>query len=92
MARVTITSLGPGRYGVEVSEGDVTTDHEVTVPDGFLADLGMDGADPGEAVGRSFEFLLEREPSTSILREFSLNQISRYFPEYPEELRRRAAG
>jgi hypothetical protein len=32
---------------------------------------------------------LEREPATSILQRFSLNQISDYFPEYESEIRRR---
>jgi hypothetical protein len=40
-------------------------------------------------VRESFHFLLEREPATSILRQFSLSDISRYFPEYPSELERR---
>ncbi len=40
----------------------------------------------------SFEFLLEREPATSILREFSLDVISRYFPGYPAEIRARLCG
>ena len=40
-------------------------------------------------VRESFRFLLEREPATSILRQFSLSDISRYFPEYPSELERR---
>ena len=35
-----------------------------------------------ELVSRSFDFLLAREPNTSILREFSLGDIERYFPEF----------
>jgi len=35
-----------------------------------------------ELVSRSFDFLLAREPNTSILRSFDLAVISRYFPEY----------
>jgi hypothetical protein len=31
----------------------------------------------------SFEFLLEREPASSILSQFALPVIERYFPEYP---------
>jgi hypothetical protein len=31
----------------------------------------------------SFEFLLEREPASSILSRFALPVIERYFPEYP---------
>jgi hypothetical protein len=44
--------------------------------------------DVAELVRRSFAFLLEREPSTSILREFDLSVIERYFPEYATEIRR----
>jgi len=39
-------------------------------------------------VRRSFEFLLAREPNTSILREFDLSTVERYFPEYAREIRR----
>ena len=34
----------------------------------------------------SIAFLLEREPASSILPEFSLDVIPNYFPEYKEEL------
>lgn len=37
-----------------------------------------------DLVERSFTFLLEREPPSSILHEFRLAEIERYFPEYPE--------
>jgi hypothetical protein len=40
-----------------------------------------------ELVTRSFEFLLEREPPTSILRTFALPDIERYFPEYVRVIR-----
>jgi len=57
--------------------------HRVTVPARF-------GDDDLERVVRlSFEFLLEREPASSIMREFSLDVIQRYFPEYEDELPRR---
>jgi hypothetical protein len=42
-------------------------------------------------VRTSFEFLLERESVCSIMSEFSLDVISRYFPEYEDELPRRLA-
>ncbi len=35
-----------------------------------------------ECVERAFAFLLEREPKESILREFDMTTISRYFPEF----------
>ena len=39
-------------------------------------------------VRRSFDFLLARESNASILREFSLGDIERYFPEFGREMRR----
>lgn len=54
-----------------------------------LEELGIPEADPEAVVRESFAFLLEREPATSILPEFSLPVIARYFPEYPSELPRR---
>jgi hypothetical protein len=59
------------------------------------ADLARWGGGAGAAgaedlVARSFAFLLEREPPSSILRTFDLSVISRYFPEYDQEIRRPA--
>jgi hypothetical protein len=52
-------------------------------------ELGL-GADNVELLVReSFSFLLEREPASSIMSEFSLDVIEQYFPEYREELGRR---
>ena len=47
------------------------------------------GGDVVELVRRSFHFLLDREPNTSILREFDLGTIERYFPEYAAAMTRR---
>ena len=84
-----VTPMAPGEFGVEVTEGTQTTGHRVRVPEGFLDDMLMADADQETIVRESFAFLLEREPATAILSEFSLTDIARYFPEYPEELRRR---
>lgn len=89
MTTIGVSPMAPGEFGVEVTEGTETTRHRVRVPEGFLDDLLLAGADPEVVVRESFEFLLEREPATSILREFSLEEIARFFPEYPNELRRR---
>jgi len=89
MADIDITAMGERQFGVQVREGDTTTSHRVTVPGDLLDDLMLVDADPSLVVKESFAFLLEREPATSIQRQFSLWDIGRYFPEYPDELRRR---
>jgi len=38
-----------------------------------------------EYVKKSFEFLLEREPKESILRQFDITKISYYFPEFEQK-------
>jgi hypothetical protein len=45
------------------------------------------GGDVTALVRRSFEFLLAREANTQVLREFSLSDIERYFPEFPRAIR-----
>jgi hypothetical protein len=37
-------------------------------------------------VEESFAFLLEREPKESIMREFDLTVIARYFPDFEQEI------
>lgn len=89
MSDITVTAMGPGEFGVQVREGDSTTSHRVTVPDELLDELALPDVDQERLVEESFAFLLEREPATSILAEFPLTTISRYFPEYHDELRSR---
>ncbi len=83
---IRITPAGPHEFGVEVTEGEETTSHRVIVPQALLEGWGLEDEDSEEVVRESFAFLLEREPATSILPEFSLAIISRYFPEYVDEL------
>jgi hypothetical protein len=88
---ISITALGSRQFGVRVREGETETNHKVTVPESLLDDLQLGDDDVERVVRESFHFLLDREPASSILPEFSLNEISRYFPEYSEELTTRLA-
>jgi hypothetical protein len=89
MADISISPLAPRAFRVEVREGQRETTHQVTVPEQLGEGLELRDDDLERVVRESFRFLLEREPATSILRQFSLGDISRYFPEYPRELVRR---
>jgi hypothetical protein len=83
---VTVTTEQPGRYIVDVSMGDVATSHQVRVPAGLAEKIGGPGTNDKELIEGSFRYLLEREPNTSILRSFSLDQIGGYFPGWSEEM------
>jgi hypothetical protein len=76
---------------VVVSNGERTA-HIVDVADADLAGLDPEALEPDRLVRTSFEFLLEREPNTAVLREFELPEIARYFPEYEETVRARLAA
>lgn len=89
MSGINITPSGPHEFGVQVSQNGETTSHRVIVPQSLLSGWDMEGADEESVVRESFNFLLEREPASSILPEFSLAIIPRYFPEYSQELPKR---
>ena len=75
------------RYVARVTVRDRTvTRHVVRISAEELDRYG--GGDVVDLVRRSFEFLLAREANTSILPEFSLSTIERYFPEYAEAFRK----
>jgi hypothetical protein len=86
---IEVTALEPGRYGVDLREGETRTSHKVAVSAAFLDDLGLTDVDPVRVVHESFAFLLDREPASAILHDFPIEQIARYFPDYYDELRAR---
>ncbi len=70
-------------------DGHEASSHRVRVAATDLDRLAPGATDPTLLVRVSFEFLLEREPPSFILRTFDLPVIGRYFPEYETEIRRR---
>ncbi len=67
---------------------NTTTQHMVTVPTAYALKLTDGKVSTEQLVKKSFEFLLAREPNTSILRSFELSVIGHYFPEYEREIKR----
>ncbi|MGH9738050.1 MAG: hypothetical protein ACRD4X_05625 [Candidatus Acidiferrales bacterium] len=88
-AKIEIERPGENQFRVRVSADGSETSHLVTVkPEDYLRLTGGK-ADPAELVRRSFEFLLENEPKESILRQFDLSVIGRYFPEYETAIKQK---
>ena len=77
----------PMRFRVVVRDGSSSTEHDVTVSGADLDRLAA-GRTPETFVRACFEFLLEREPKESILPEFDVAVIGRYFPEFEREISR----
>jgi hypothetical protein len=84
---IRVEKLDAGRFEVTVDAATKTT-HTVTVDEAYHQKLTGGAATPEELVETSFEFLLEREPNTSILGRFDLPTIGRYFPEYEATIKR----
>ena len=89
MTKVTVIAQTDDTYKVEVRRHGTVTSHIVIVPAGFPATVGCENVAPEELIRSSFEFLLDHEPATSILRRFSLDQITDYFADYPIEIGQR---
>lgn len=76
------------QFWVEVRDDRGAMRYAATVGRAYWERLTAGRRTPEDLVRHSFEFLLAREPKESILREFSLPEIVRYFPEYEESIRR----
>ncbi len=88
-ARIEVEALNSSHVRVRVIEGGGESVHDVTVDPKHYEKLTAGTVEPRELVRLSFQFLLERESKESILSRFDLSVISRYFPEYEREIRKK---
>lgn len=79
----------PGQFAVVVTEGRSQSSYLVSLNEDYYRTLTSGKVSTEALVEQSFYFLLEREPSQSILRKFDLSIISRYFPDYEAEIKKR---
>ncbi len=87
VAKIEIERPGENQFRVRVRQDGSETSHLVTVkPEDYLRLTGGK-VDAAELVRRSFEFLLDNEPKESILRQFDLSAIGKYFPQYDREIK-----
>lgn len=92
MAEIAVSEIksdgGGFEFEVVVREGGSQTSHRVRLKKEYFLELTKGRAAPEELVGKSFEFLLENEPKESILGSFDLSVIARYFPGYPDAIKK----
>ena len=87
MPDIDITAADANTYDVAITDDDgEQTSHRVWVPPSILTDLGLSEAQEPVLVRASMAYLLEREPASSILPQFGLDEIARFFPNYPTEI------
>jgi predicted PolB exonuclease-like 3'-5' exonuclease len=85
---ITVKKTDSTTFEVTVESGSTTT-HTVTLAPDYYQKLTGGKVSEEELIKKSFEFLLEREPNTSILRSFELPVINRYFSEYEQTMQKR---
>ena len=91
-ATVQVEKKKEGEFLVTVTEGRSQSSHRVTVRQEYYEKLSGGNISAEELVRRSFEFLLEREPKESILSQFDLTVIARYFSDYEQQIQKRLAS
>ena len=67
-------------------ESSVNSNHIVTLNNDLHFEMTEGIKSKEELILFSFKFLLERENNTSILSNFNLETIQKYFPEYKKEI------
>ncbi len=86
MKKTKVTKISDTKFEVTVNDNGITT-HIVTLSTEYYNKLTGGKVTPEVLIEKSFEFLLEREPNTSILRSFELPVIGRYFSEYEGKIK-----
>jgi hypothetical protein len=92
--KIEVEKLSEEEFQVRLSDGASQTSHRVSLKRSVYEKLTGGKVAAEELVKRSIEFLLEHEPKESILRQFKLEEIGRYFPQFESEIKIRvgAAG
>jgi hypothetical protein len=82
----------PLAFDVAIREAGNETHHNVTMSRADYDRLTNGACPPEPCIEAAFRFLLDREPKEAILARFDISVISRYFPEFEDELPRYIAG
>ena len=81
------------RVGTELQQGEIAitqeTEHRVHMSQAYYRKLCGATTTHEWVLLNAFQFLLEREPNTAILKSFDLPDIARYFPEFEAEMQQR---
>ncbi len=87
--KIEVTRVREGEFHVVVVEGTTRSKHQVTLKARDYARLSEGKVSQEELIAKSFEFLLEHEPKESILPQFDLLDIARYFPSFERDVRQK---
>jgi hypothetical protein len=89
---IEVARSGPGKFQVTIKEADGQTTHLVSLKAEDYQRLTGGKVREEDLIEKSFQFLLSHEPKESILREFDLLVIGRYFPQYEAAIKNRLSS
>lgn len=84
---IFIKELSDNKFEITVNKKFITK-HIVLLTDEYYDILTKKKISKKKLLEYSFYFLLDRESNTSILSSFELSIISKYFPEYENEIKK----
>lgn len=79
-------------FEVTARDNQGTSSHSVTLSREDLDRLAGDAEEPEHFIHRCFRFLLERESKESILSNFDVSVIGKYFPDFEQTIEGRPRG
>jgi hypothetical protein len=88
-ATIEVSKSASGKFRVTVKEADGQSSHLVSLQADYYQRLTGGKVREEDLIIQSFQFLLRHEPKESILSEFDLSVITRYFPQYEAEIKNR---
>lgn len=91
-SKIEVVRSTPEKFLVKVKESGTQSTHIVSLKADYHQKLTQGKVREEDLIVQSFQFLLRHEPKESILREFDLKVISRYFPQYEAEMRAHFSG
>ena len=83
---IFIKELSDNKFEITLNK-KLITKHTVLLTDEYYDILTKRKISKKKLIECSFQFLLDREPNTSILSFFELNIISKSFPEYENAIK-----
>ena len=83
---IFIKELSDNKFEITLNKKPITK-HTVLVTDEYYDTLTKKKISKKKLLEYSFQFLLDREPNTSIMSFFSLSILSKYFPEFENEIK-----
>jgi len=73
-------------FKVTLTDAQGYTEHNVKIQNKFMANFN-EGVLPNDVIVASFEFLLTKEPKEMIYKEFDVEVIGKFFPDYLAKLK-----